>query len=161
VLVIEVRAAERGDLPWIRDLLDDHWGGQEQVVNEVAYRPADLPGFVATLEGERVGYAALRLVGDVAEIGLIDAIRPRIGVGSAMVAALEEAARARALPRVRAVTTNENREAQAFYESLGFHLVEVREGAVTRGRLLKPTIPLASGDGTPITDELVYERSLV
>jgi hypothetical protein len=64
--VIEVRPAEQGDLPWIRDLLDDRWGGQEQVENE----------------------------------------------------------------------------------------------AVTRGRFIKPTIPLATDDGTPITDEWVYERSL-
>jgi len=158
--VIVVRAAEQGDLPWIRNLLDDRWGGQEQVENGEVYRPARLPCFVASEDGERVGYAALRIVGDVAEIGLIDAIRPRIGVGSALVDALEDAARTRQLRRMRAVTTNENREAQAFYGSLGFHLVEVREGAVTRGRLIKPTIPLASGDGTPITDEWVYERSL-
>jgi N-acetylglutamate synthase-like GNAT family acetyltransferase len=160
VLVIEVRAAERGDLPWIRDLLDEHWGGQEQVVNGESYRPADLPGFIATIDGERVGFAALRVVGDVAEIGLIHAIRPRSGIGTALVAALEEAARTRALRSLRAVTTNDNREAQAFFRRLGFDLVEVREGAVTRGRLIKPTIPLVSGDGTPITDEWVYERPL-
>ncbi len=160
MLVIEVRAAERGDLPWIRELLDEHWGGEEQVVNGESYRPADLPGFVATIDGERVGYAALRVVGDVAEIGLIHALRPRSGIGTALVAALEEAARARGLRRFRTVTTNDNREAKAFYRRLGFDLVDVREGAVTRGRLIKPTIPLVSDDGTPITDEWVYERPL-
>jgi ribosomal protein S18 acetylase RimI-like enzyme len=158
--LIEVRAAEGGDLPWIRELLDEHWGGQEQVVNGEVYRPADLPGFVATIDGEWVGYAALRVVGDVAEIGLIHAIRLRMGIGSALVDALEEAARTRALRSLRAVTTNDNREAQAFFRRLGFDLVEVREGAVTRGRLIKPTIPLVSGDGTPITDEWVFERPL-
>jgi ribosomal protein S18 acetylase RimI-like enzyme len=158
--VIVVRPAGPDDDPWIRVLLDDHWGGQLQVVEEQAYRPADLPGFVATIAGERVGYAALRIVGDVAEVGLIEAIRPRIGVGSALIAALDESARERGLRRLRAVTTNENRGAQAFYRRLGFHLIEVREGAVTRGRLVKPTIPFMSGDGTPITDEWVYERAL-
>ena len=58
------------------------------------------------------------------------------------------------------MTTNENSGAQAFYAALGFELVEVREGAVTGGRLIKPTIPLADDDGTPITDEWVYERAL-
>jgi N-acetylglutamate synthase-like GNAT family acetyltransferase len=158
--VIEVRAAERGDLPWIRELLDEHWGGQEQIVNGESYRPADLPGLVAAIDGERVGYAALRVVDEVAEIGLIHAIRPRIGIGTALVAALAEAAQTRGLRRLRAVTTNDNREAQAFCRRLGFDLVEVRKGAVTRGRLVKPTIPLASGDGTPIADEWVYERPL-
>ena len=155
-----VRAAEPDDLPWIRGLLEERWGGQEQVENEQAYRPADLPGFIATIDGERVGYAALRIIGDVAEIGVIDAIRPRIGVGTKLVDALEEAAMSRGLRRCRAVTTNGNSGAQAFYEALGFELVDVREGAVTRGRLIKPTIPLAADDGTPITDEWVFERRL-
>ena len=155
-----MRAAEPDDLPWIRGLLDERWGGQEQVENEQAYRPADLPGFIATIDGERVGYAALRIIGDVAEIGVIDAIRPRIGVGTKLVDALEEAAMSRGLCRCRAVTTNENSGAQAFYEALGFELVDVREGAVTRGRLIKPTIPLAADDGAPITDEWVFERRL-
>ena len=91
---------------------------------------------------------------------MIDAIRPRIGVGTKLVDALEEAAMSRGLRRCRAVTTNENSGAQAFYEALGFELVDVREGAVTRGRLIKPTIPLAADDGAPITDEWVFERRL-
>jgi ribosomal protein S18 acetylase RimI-like enzyme len=158
--VIVVRPAEPDDDPWIRALLDERWGGQLQVVNEQAYRAAELPGFVAVIDGEAVGYAALRVVGDVAEVGLIESIRPRIGVGSALIAALDGSARERGLRRLRAVTTNDNRGAQAFYRRLGFRLVEVREGAVTRGRLVKPTIPIVSGDGTPITDEWVYERAL-
>lgn len=158
--MIVVRLAEPDDLPWIRDLLDRRWGGQEQVVNGQVYRPADLPGFLAMIDDERVGYAALRAVDDTAEIGVIDVILPRGGVGTRLVEALETAARARGLRRFRTVTTNENSGAQAFYAALGFELVEVREGAVTGGRLIKPTIPLADDDGTPITDEWVYERAL-
>ncbi|HET6714737.1 MAG TPA: GNAT family N-acetyltransferase [Actinomycetota bacterium] len=155
-----VRDAGPEDLPWIRALLDERWGGQEQVVDGESYRPAELPGFIATIDDERVGYAALRVVGDIAEIGVIDGIRPREGIGTALVDALEGAARSRGCARCRAVTTNENRVAQAFYASLGFELVGVREGAVTRSRRIKPAIPLEGDDGTPITDELVYERSL-
>lgn len=155
-----VRDAGPEDLPWIRALLDERWGGQEQVVDGESYRPAELPGFIATIDDERVGYAALRVVGDIAEIGVIDGIRPREGIGTALLDALEGAARSRGCARCRAVTTNENRVAQAFYGSLGFELVGVREGAVTRSRWIKPAIPLEGDDGTPITDELVYERSL-
>jgi len=155
-----VRDAAPDDLEWIGELLDERWGGQEQVVNEESYRPAELPGFIATIDGDRVGYAALRVVDDLAEIGVIDAIRPREGIGTALVDALEEEAGSLGLRRVRAVTTNENLVAQAFYESLGFELVDERRGAVTRSRRIKPAIPLEGGDGTPITDELVYERSL-
>ncbi len=155
-----LREADPDDGPWIRALLDERWGGQEQVVDGESYRPAELPGFIAAIDDERVGYAALRVLGDVAEIGVIDAIRPREGIGTALLDALVDSARSRGCARCRAVTTNENRVAQEFYGSLGFELVSVRDDAVTRSRLIKPTIPLEGGDGTPITDELVYERSL-
>jgi N-acetylglutamate synthase-like GNAT family acetyltransferase len=124
--VIAVRAAEASDLPWIRELFDRRWGGQEQVENGDVYRPSDLPGFIATIADEPVGYAALRIVDDMAEIGVVDAIRPRIGIGTRLVAALEVAARSHGLRRFRAVTTNENLEAQAFYAALGFQLVDDR-----------------------------------
>ena len=155
--MVYVRAAGPQDEAWIRALLEDRWGGQEQVVNGESYRPTDLAGFVALLGGEIVGYAALRVVDDTAEIGVIDAVRERVGVGSALVRALVDAARSSGCSILRAVTTNENRGAMAFYESLGFVLTTVREGAVTESRKVKPRIPLEDDDGTPISDEWVYE----
>lgn len=158
--MIHVRPAAPQDETWIRALLEERWGGQEQVVNGEAYRPADLPGFVAVLGGEPAGYAALRIVDDAAEIGVIDALREREGVGTALVRALAEAARNAGCSTLRAVTTNENRGAMAFYEALGFALTAVREDAVIESRNVKPRIPLEGDDGTPITDEWVYELSL-
>jgi hypothetical protein len=58
---------------------------------------------------------------------------------------------------VVAVTTNDNDHARRFYERLGFSVREVRPGAVTESRKLKPTIPLTGEDGTAITDEIEYE----
>jgi ribosomal protein S18 acetylase RimI-like enzyme len=158
--MVHVRAAAPRDGAWIRALLEERWGGQEQVVSGEPYRPADLPGFIAVLGGEPVGYAALRIVDDTAEIGLIDAVRERVGVGSALVRALAEAAGNAGCSTLRAVTTNDNRGAMALYEALGFELTAVREHAVTESRKVKPQIPLEGHDGTPITDEWVYELPL-
>ncbi len=157
---VEVRPAEPDDEAWIRSFLDERWGGQEQVANGESYRPADLPGFLACIEGEIVGYAALRLVGDAAEVGLIESLRPRAGVGSALVDALVDEARGLGYSVLRAITTNDNLGAQAFYRSTGFRLVATRSGAVERSRVVKPQIPLEAPDGTPISDELEFERSL-
>jgi hypothetical protein len=63
-------------------------------------------------------------------------------------------------PVLRAFTTNDNVGAQAFYRTLGFHLVTTRPGAVNESRKIKPGIPLAGADGTPITDELESELPL-
>jgi ribosomal protein S18 acetylase RimI-like enzyme len=158
--MVHVRTADAHDLPWIRALLDTRWGGQEQVANGEAYRPADLPGFLAVDGDAIVGYACLRPVPGVAEIGLIDVLRPRDGVGRALVDALAGHAGTLGLPVLRAITTNDNLGAQAFYRALGFRLVATRPGAVNESRRIKPQIPLAAPDGTPITDELEFERPL-
>jgi ribosomal protein S18 acetylase RimI-like enzyme len=158
--VIGVRAVDAGDTGWIERLLDEGWGGPEQVANGERYRPADLPGFVAELDGERVGYAALRVVGEVAWIGLIESFRPREGIGTALVHALVAAAREGGCGTLRAITTNDNRRAQAFYERLGFAVHEVRPGAVNESRILKPAIPMFGEDGIPMTDEIEYEIGL-
>lgn len=158
--MIEVRPAGTGDLDWIERLLEEGWGGPEQVANGERYRPADLPGLVAELERERVGYAALRVVGEVGWIGLIESLRPRQGIGGALVAGLMSAARASGCRTLRAITTNDNRGAQAFYEGLGFRLRGVRPGAVNESRMVKPSIPAIGEDGIPMTDELEYEIDL-
>jgi ribosomal protein S18 acetylase RimI-like enzyme len=148
------------DLPWINRLQDDHWGGRFQVAAGESYRPADLPGFVAETEGERVGYAALRIVDKVAWVGLIHSLRPRAGVGRALVEVLEQEARSRGCRKLRAITTNDNLGAQEFYRSLGFHLARIRRGAVNEARSVKPSIPTHGANGIPMTDELEYELGL-
>lgn len=58
------------------------------------------------------------------------------------------------------ITTNDNVRAARLYEHLGFQVAEVRPGAVTASRAIKPTIPLQGPNGTPITDEIEYELRL-
>ena len=158
--MVSVRATTLGDAAWIRSFLDERWGGQEQVAKGERYRPGDLPGFIAEADGRIVGYAALRVVGQTAEIGLIEALQRGRGIGTALVGALVIEARTRGCPTLSAITTNDNRDAQAFYLALGFTLVATRLGAVTESRKIKPQIPLEGADGTPITDELEFELPL-
>jgi ribosomal protein S18 acetylase RimI-like enzyme len=158
--MLRVRATGPSDEAWIRALLDERWGGQEQVANGAVYRPADLPGFVVEIGSTIVGYAALRVVGDTAEIGVIEALQPGRGVGTLLVHALAAEARARGCSTLRAITTNDNVVARSFYAALGFRLVATRAGAVHESRKQKPEIPVLSADGTPITDELDFEMFL-
>lgn len=157
---IEIRDADASDRLWLDRIMREEWGGPIQVAHGAVYRPAELPCLIAEIGGKRVGYAALRVIADVAWIGLIGTLHARSGVGSALVDRLAEDARSRGCHVLRAITTNDNRAAQGFYAALGFRLIEVRFGEIDTSRTLKPTIPLEDGHGTPITDELEYELSL-
>jgi len=77
-----------------------------------------------------------------------------------MLQELEFVMRARGCSRMWLVTTNDNHAAQRFYEALGWSLVAVHRGAAAAARRLKPEIPERAPDGTPIEDELEYERRL-
>jgi ribosomal protein S18 acetylase RimI-like enzyme len=158
--LIEIRPADASDAEWLRVLQEERWGGPIQVANGERYRPADLPGFVAEIGGERVGYAAIRVVGDVAWIGLIQSLREGEGVGSTLVHVLIAGARGAGCGSLRAITTNDNLRAQGFYAHVGFRVREVRPGAVNESRKLKPSISLTGENGVAITDEIEYEIEL-
>jgi ribosomal protein S18 acetylase RimI-like enzyme len=157
---VEVRTLRATDREWLLALMEERWGGPEQVANGERFRPADLPGMVAEIDAARVGVVVLRIVGGRCEIGLIQSLREGVGVGTALMTAAIRQASASGCRAVVAVTTNDNVRARSFYERLGFSVREVRPGAVTESRKLKPTIALLGEDGTAITDEIEYEMSL-
>jgi ribosomal protein S18 acetylase RimI-like enzyme len=159
--MVTIRNGTADDVGWVRALLVRGWGGPVQVMGERAYRPAELPTLIADDDGDRVGVLSYTIDDDVAWIVLLEAVRPREGVGGMLVRALLDRAQRAGCRAARVVTTNDNHGAQAFYVAEGFALADVRAGAVTRARRRKPSIPLTGVDGTPITDELEYVRHLL
>lgn len=153
-MTLDVRPLVDADRGWLADLISERWASTDVVAHGVVYRPAQLDGFLADVDGRPVGVVTYIRDDRAIEIVTIDALEQRRGVGRALV----DAVLALGAERVWLVTTNDNVGAQRFYEALGFRLVEVREGAVEASRALKPEIPLTGADGTPISDELVYER---
>jgi ribosomal protein S18 acetylase RimI-like enzyme len=157
-LRVRVRPLRPDEREWARSFLDERWGGETVVAHGVEFRPAELDGFVAQDDaGARVGLLTFDVDADVLEVVTLDAVRRREGIGSALMLAAIERAHASACRAVRVMTTNDNRPAIAFYGSMGFRVAEVREGAVAQARAIKPSIPFVGVDGTPITDEVVFE----
>jgi ribosomal protein S18 acetylase RimI-like enzyme len=153
-MTLAIRPVRPDERDWVARVIEDRWGAETVVAHGVVLTPADLPGFVAEDEGRRVGLLTYRVEGDDCEVVTIDAFETRRGVGTALV----EAAAGMGHRRLWLVTTNDNVAAQRFYERLGFGLVAVHAGAIARSRALKPEIPFLAEDGTPIADELEYER---
>jgi ribosomal protein S18 acetylase RimI-like enzyme len=145
----------------LQEHLVQTWGDEAVAARGELMRPAEMPGFVALAEGGIVGHAAYRFEGSACYLVSIDSQLPRVGVGSALLLAVESAARSAGCGRLVLDTTNDNLEALRFYQRRGFRIVAVRPGAVDEARrTLKPTIPEVGSEGIAMRDELTLEKTL-
>lgn len=142
------------DREWMASRTKELWGADCVVSRGVVHRVAELPGFIAWIEGRRVGVATYRFAECNCELVTLDALRPRIGIGTVLVEAVRKAAAGR---RLWLVTTNDNLDAMRFYQRRGFVLTTVYPNAIEDSRKLKPQIPRVGNYGISIRDELVFE----
>lgn len=153
-----IKAAGADDADWLAALWRERWGDVVVVARGRVWRLPDLPALVAWDGNERVGAATYLVAGEAAELTSLDAVASGKGVGSALVAAVERAARVAGARRLRVITTNDNLDALRFYQRRGFRLVGLRARAVDEARRLKPAIPEIGEYGIPIRDELELEK---
>jgi len=155
-----VRPLTASDRVWVRATLVRNWSSTTVARRGELIEARDLPGYVALVEGRRVGLVLVQVRDADFEIVAISTNRRRQGVGQALVDACLNEARKRGCRRLWLVTTNNNTTAMAFYQRLGMDLCAFRRNGVRALRVLKPSIPLRDGDGVPIVHELEFELLL-
>ena len=144
----------------MRPLTTEHWGDTIVVAHGKVYHPQTLPGFVATLKGNRVGLLTYSLEDEHCEIVTLASTKPGIGIGTLLLKAVMQAAREAGCKRLWLITTNDNLLGLHFYQKRGFTLVTVHRHAVDAARHLKPRIPLIGNDQIPLHDEIELEMML-
>ncbi len=155
-----IRPLGDDDRDWVSRFVAERWGAETIVSRGRIHRPRNLPGFVAVEGDERVGLLSYHVAGGECEIVSLDSLRPASGVGTALIAAAERAARGADCRRLWLITTNDNLPTLRFYQRRGFPLVAIHRNAVEEARKLKPAIPLIGLDGIPIRDEVELELPL-
>jgi ribosomal protein S18 acetylase RimI-like enzyme len=156
-----LRPIEAADQPIVTQLLTESWGSPSIIVGRNRVVEADtLPGLIASQDGETVGLLTFFLDGKTAELATINAYRTGGGIGTALIEAMTAMVRELGCERIVLMTTNDNTEAISFYQQRGFHLCELRVGAIAEARALKPQIPLIGKHGIPIRDQLMLELLL-
>jgi GNAT superfamily N-acetyltransferase len=151
---VSIRALREDDRPWAAELMHERWGGEVVVTGGKARDASLLEGFVAEADGEPVGLATYETRGAECELVTLDSSREGTGVGSALLAAVANAAWKQGCRKLSIVTTNDNVRALGFYQRRGFVLVALRTRAVEKSRRLKPEIPELGLFDIPIRDEL-------
>ncbi len=145
---------------WTAAMLMDEWRGTVARRGELV-DPGGLEGMVALRDHTPVGAVTYLIFGRAWEIVTLNAIERRRGVGRVLIDAVLERARHAGADSVWLITTNDNLDAIAFYESVGFELVTCHSGAVDDARAtLKPSIPTHAANGLPIRDELEFRLRL-
>ncbi len=180
-----LRPLQREDREWVAHFLDEHWGSTQMVTRGRILYGHLLPGFVAERpkppeEGEeqieeidedateenpivtmeKVGLLTYNVEEKECEIISLDSNVREIGIGTALVEELIDAAKESKIERIWLITTNDNLPALKFWQKRGFSLNKVHQNAIEQARRLKPQIPITGIEGIPIRDEIELEMVL-
>jgi GNAT superfamily N-acetyltransferase len=156
---IAVRPAEgAADWEWLATSWREAWRGEFVVSRGTVHKLSDQAALIAWQEESRVG-SATYFAGDRDwELTSISAVTSGRGIGTALISAVEDAARTGGASRLWLITTNDNLDALRFYQHRGYRLVAVHAGAVDETRKLKPSIPETGNYEIPLHDEIELEK---
>jgi GNAT superfamily N-acetyltransferase len=125
------------------------------------YYPAKLEGFIASIEGQRIGLATYYVHNDDSlELITIDALVQGKGIGSKLLLAVEEKAKTLNCKQIIVVTTNDNIDALAFYQKRGYLISTISYDAIAEARKIKPTIPLIGNHGININCQIELTKTI-
>lgn len=82
----------KADRQWVAEVWSSRWGGDVMVTRGRTHRWDDLPAVVAVKDERISGVAVYRVAANGCELVSLDAIDPRQGIGTTLLAAVEDRA---------------------------------------------------------------------
>lgn len=155
-----IEPLEEGDSAWVRQLIADEFAADFVIAHGTIFHPHELPGFVARQGDERIGLATYHIDGASCEVVSLNSLKSSLGVGTALIDAVRQAAIKASCNRLWVITTNDNLNALGFYQRRGFVLARVNRNALEVTRKLKPKLSLIGMNGIPLRDEIELEMAL-
>jgi len=146
---------------WLTQLWQSEWNGDAMVSRGHVYYLADLKSLVAKTQGKLVGAATFRFDDtDGCELMSINATSQGGGVGTKLLAVVEDEARKAGCRRIWLITSNDNLDALRFYQRRGYRITAVYSGAIDEARRIKPTIPYIGDHDIEIHDEIELAKDI-
>jgi N-acetylglutamate synthase-like GNAT family acetyltransferase len=103
-----VRPTAAEDKKWVTDLLTEWWTSPTVVSRGRIHHADNLPGFIAEHDNSPAGLVTYNIDGKICEIVTMNSLVENIGIGSALVDAVKQAARGAGCKRLWLITTNDN-----------------------------------------------------
>jgi GNAT superfamily N-acetyltransferase len=153
----EIKPLDETGRHWVDEFITQHWSADTVVARGEVFHPAELPGFAACIDQTPIGLITYTIQGEACEIVSMDSLRPRLGIGYALLDAVLTSAWQAGCKRIWLITTNDNLHALRFYQRYGFSLFAIHKDAMLESRRIKPSIPLTGLDDIPIRDEIELE----
>lgn len=159
--MIDVRPLTDNDRAWAVQVETDSWSKPVVARLGELVDPTQLSGFIALLNGKRVGLASYAVRDEECELVTIRSLSEGRGVGRALLDAIRDAAVAAGCTRLWLITTNDNLRALELFQRWGMEIVAFHRHAVTEARRnLKPSIGERGAHGIPIAHEFELELRL-
>ena len=142
----------------IRELTELFWSEEEQLIFDIKVNVHELPGYIARSDGMLVGFISYLPLQKALLIAAL-AVLPNYqgaGIGKALIQKVEEKARKLSKRKILVSTSNDDLPALAFYQKLGFQIVEVKPNAIAKkhGKIVTGI------NGIPIRDEIRLQKLL-
>jgi len=151
---VAVRPLDLGnEKDWVRSVLGDAFGSWRLIVQGETLDASALQGFVA---GKNDGLAQYRETDDKwLELVTLVSLDEGRGIGRSLIEEIKRHGQAGAHIGITVTTTNDNLRALALYQRNGFHLHDLRPGALDYARdIEKLPIPAHARNGIRIGDEI-------
>jgi ribosomal protein S18 acetylase RimI-like enzyme len=159
-VTVLVRPLVAGDRSWSDGALSRVWGSTVVARKGELVDAADLPGFVAIVNGQPVGLVTYAIRGNELEVVTIYSEQEGRGVGRALMDAVHHHAQELGIRRIWLVTTNDNIRALRFYQQWGMDLIALLRDGASTSRTVKPAIPTIGAHRIPVRHELELELQL-
>ena len=159
-MVFQIDKITANDRKSVRDIVQTFWGDEMIVVKNRVFDTQNQDGLKAVAGDHLIGILHYQIRSDECEILTLASTQQNQGVGSALMAEVEEIALRHSCRRICLITTNDNLHALGFYQRRGFHLKALYPDAMTEARKLKPGIPEVGENNIPIRDEICLEKIL-
>lgn len=158
---LSIRAITEPDFHVVEETWLREWGDRFVVTRGRAVYPQQCFGFVAKDDtGRQVGLITYQITEQECEVITLDTMLRFSGVGTQLMAEVENVARVSGCRRIWLITTNDNIDAIRFYQRRGYLISSIHLNALEVSRRLKPSIPAIGNYGIPIRDEIEFEKWL-